>query len=882
MPNGMSLSPAVQAYGQQQQQQDPDQLFKERFNQMAYSVLYSKFADLAPSVVTFKILDTKVEDGQGIGVFVLMHEQKTVYVPVILTDGKLKPIEIFFYKDMNTFLPFTSQWLDEVSKMSLDDMGGGANIPKEVPQDVNIRDLVLPPTTTSGRVGLASADDVITYDAKRMFKEAEDHSLETSPQFLNIMRTAPKPLLDGVKLAFERRPSLLKKFAANYGIDALTEAMSAGYARAKEQVKTAAAPDGAIRVLGKGASSDQFTEVFGDRAGAAFSQMLKVGVAVNDSRPGITKVAVRTEGPTFLDSPGTEPGWYKLFFADGQPGNYLVIPFPKDNRGYGEVAGPYEKTKNPIPYLIIGTNGKEIWKCHDVMGQKLHNLPADVKNSKIHKILNQEKGGDTPTAKSYGIFVNVTARGIEATEPFEVDKVVTDGGIKRIYLDYGCTYVIDNDPSRKCMDYTMGGKLVFVPNTAKFVQIMQVQANGKGYKQIQDYNRERKTSVIKDPHVLLRWVNRILSKTGATQVNVKSAGLNQWWVNGDNRSMPLAAALEKVAQDYGVSAGDAIGILRDAQEHGRSYSFILDRETGGMVKAAFEKTAQPMQEQPMSYEGSAQGAPMMGGPGTPQGMSPQQGQEMPMGAGAPPIDPMTGQPIQPPQQSEMSPTDLAIGEAIQGLQQQNELAQQENQAQMQQLQQKMEMEMQQNDSLVQVLQGIQDRSQAISGATGGMVPAGAEQSPAVAAQMLAPTPPEEPPPPPMPMMDEQQMNLSPESIMEQINPELAEQAGDLQDRGTFDTAAIGMLASAPILQDIVSAYVPNLEKAVDNLGRVLLTLWMKEKETKESIGDEAFISLEEKLRAVFKNLGDVVLELSHNAMNGSDEAENAQMTMNNA
>lgn len=98
----------------------------------------------------------------------------------------------------------------------------------------------------------------------------------------------------------------------------------------------------------------------------------------------------------------------------------------------------------------------------------------------------------------------------------------------------------------------------------------------------------------------------------------------------------------------------------------------------------------------------------------------------------------------------------------------------------------------------------------------------------------------------------------------------------------FDTAAIAMLAAAPVLQDIVASYVPNMEKAVDNLGRVLLTLWMKEKETREALGDDEFISLEDKLRTVFKNMGDVVLDLSHSAMAVQSDADKAQVMMQNS
>lgn len=866
MPQGMSISPQVSAFNQPTGPEAEDRLFKERFTQMAYSVLYSKFADIAAKVVTFKILEVNTDEGKGVGVFIVDHDGKPIYIPVILTDSKLKPIEMFYYKDLNIFLPLTLDWLSEIQKMSLEEMGQGAAFPKEVPQDVNIRDLTLPPITTSGRVGLASADD-----AKRLFKEAEDHSLDVHPQFLNILKTAPKVVLDGVKLAFERHPRLLQKIAANYGIEAVTGAMTQGYRNAKMTVKVAAVQSGDVKVLTKTASQQQIKDVFGSSAGMAFSNILKNGFAIKDTRPHIEKVAVKVEGPTFLDSPGTEAGWYRLYFADGKPDIYFVIPFPKERRydGKAPVADYYGDVHKPVNYLVINRTGKEVWECEDVMGEKIHNLKPEITDSKVFKLLNRKpEGGDTPTAKSYGVFINVTNRGVEATKPFEIVQVTTSDGVTKISTDSEGTYIIDGDPSRKSLNYAMKGDLIFVPNTAKFIKIIDLpEKDSEGYLKIQDYKRERKNSVIKDPRVLLRWINRILSETGATSVKVKSAGLNQWWIDDYAEMYPFGRALEKVASLYKISTGDAAGILIDAQKYGRSYSFILDSSTGKSLKSSFEKIAQPMEESPMAYQ-SVPGMPPapVGAPGT---MAPAQGQEMMMGEGAMPFDPMMMQQQMPA--PSISPTDLAIGEAIQGLQQQNMMSQQENQAQMQQLQQKMDMEMQQNQQLVGVLQGIQQRASELTQATGGMIPEGAEQSPLVAAQSLAPTPPEQEPPPPMPLMD--QDNLSPELVAQQINPEMVDQAADFNDAGMFDTAAIAMLAAAPVLQDIVSAYVPNLEKAIDNLGRVLLTLWMKENEVKNSVGDEQYISLEDKLRSVFKNMGDIVLNLSHSAMNAQSEAD---------
>jgi hypothetical protein len=233
-----------------------------------------------------------------------------------------------------------------------------------------------------------------------------------------------------------------------------------------------------------------------------------------------------------------------------------------------------------------------------------------------------------------------------------------------------------------------------------------------------------------------------------------------------------------------------------------------------------------------------------------------------------------------PPQPAVSPTELAIGEAVQELQIQTQMQQQQSEAQMMQLQQQMQMQAQNNGQLVSVLQGIQQRSSELSAATGGgmTIPPEAAGTPQAAAGMLAPPQEEQPqPPPPPPMMDQE--STSPEMIAQQINPGMVDQAEDFQSRGLFDAAAVGMLAEAPLLQEIVSTYVPNLEKAIDNLGRILTTLWMKEDETKNAIGDEMFIKLEEKLRNVFKNLGEIVLDLSHNATSLEPGTAEAQRSM---
>jgi hypothetical protein len=134
---------------------------------------------------------------------------------------------------------------------------------------------------------------------------------------------------------------------------------------------------------------------------------------------------------------------------------------------------------------------------------------------------------------------------------------------------------------------------------------------------------------------------------------------------------------------------------------------------------------------------------------------------------------------------------------------------------------------------------------------------------------------EQPAPPPMAMMG--QDGLSASAMEQQVNPQFLEQAAQLQSDDVFDAAALASLAQSPILKDLVSQYMPNLEKALDNLGRTLLTLYMQEPELKQELGESSFRDLEDNLRATTKSMGDLVLRLNQNAhvIKGQFEHETA-------
>lgn len=837
MPAMMPGPQNAQAYGELPPEEQAEQAFKEQFSQTAYTVLASKFPNYVQNVVTFKLLDTDVPSGRGVGVFILMLEDRPLYIPVIMSDGRIKPMDMFYCKEMNVFLPLTPEWVGEATKMSLENMGEGSKVPDEVPRDVDLKNVTTPPfTASSGRFGYASAGGADP--AVALFKIAQEHVDLPKDNFLQLLKKGHQAVLDGVKLAFDRNPELLKKFVNNYGVSKIKEAFSEGYGAIK--VAAVREPE-KLHIVGSSASPEDLKNIFGKEAGRAYSQIVKEGYAFIDTRNGINKVAMKVEAPTWFSEPGGEPSWYRLYFVDGHDDIYYVIPFPKDpnSSGFKQPVYTYDGSQThrvPMEYLVISSDGKEAWVDYDVTGVRVTDLD-EVKNTPLYKVMNNEIRDAAPRPGQKGFFLVPGERGPQVTRILEVNKVTDNGGVLNIDTYQG-RYIKDDSPTRRYITATGDNKYVFVPGNSKWVSVERADVN-------------KRDSLLKDPQFVAAWLDRRLQDAGGEVLEVKKASDTSWWVPGEPSSVGFHRAVTKIASEYALPVNTAINIVKEARMNGKSRTLLMSPAKLAGFKAQFTKEAQPP---------APQQDPAMA----------QQQQQMP------PMDPAMMQQMAPPQPN-MSPADVAIAEAIQNLQHQNELQTQQNMAQMQQMQQQLMSQEETNQQLIGVLQNIQQRSQEISGAAGGVMPPGTEEAPAAVAGMMAPPPaPEEAPPPVMATEP-----TSPEEVAGQINPMMVDGAAQLQDQGVFDAAAISMLASSPALQDIVATYLPNLEKAVDNIGRVLLTMWLQEEEIKASLGDEQFIHLEDGLRKVFKDLGEVVIDVSQNANpDVSREVEQETMMQN--
>ncbi len=813
-------------------QEYAEQAFKDHFSKTAYNVLFSRFAELAPEVVTFKILSVDAEKGNSVGAFILLHYNKPLYIPVCMVDSRLKPLDIFYSKDLNMFLPLDKKWLDEVARTSLSELGESQAIPENVPRDVNIRSLVLPPLA-AGRYGYASDLD---HGIKKMLVAAKEIAFnKTATCFLSILPKLPTNALEGLKLAFEKHPKTLQKLASYYGITELAQMYQTGI---EAHVKTASViVDHGVYILDNTASSDQIKYVFQEKAAAAYATILKQGYDVKDNRDGVGNVVAPVETQAKLETAVPEGGWYRLHFLEKDPEVCYLAPIKQTFHNGHDAPWGNEPDHITTHFMVIPSNMKNAFEaCSPILGEPLTDS-KDYENTPLCKFFLAEGEGDKPAIGDYGFFI--TADKTHTTTPLDVvTEVTSEGDCLKVRPSTRYSVII-KDPSnanKNIVNVTTPGHtssheaLVFVPNSAKWLKVEKLTPDKDGYYNTYDVRKNAKAfSIINSPRLLNKWLDHGLRKHGAFEPDVVYDGASSWFVNHTGDALPKLVALKKVAEAYDVTVKDADTLLAASRQSKlASYRVI--------PKLALLKMAQggmPQQQLPP--------------------MPPQQQTPPPQGQGQPQM--MPSQPAMSP----LSPTDLAIQEMVQQLQQQNELQQQQLQSQQQQTQQ-----------MMGVLQGLQQRSQEIAQATGGGIPAGAEGSPAAAAQLLAPPPEEEPPMPVMPEEPE-----SAEQISQQINPQMVDSAEELQNSEVFDTAAVGMLASVPSLQQIVSTYIPNMEHCLDNLGRVLLSMWLTETETRDSLGDQTFIDLENRIRTVFRELGTVILDVSHNSL-GTTEGDAAQ------
>ena len=962
-----SLSPRMQQL-QGGMSQGPDQataLFEQGLSEMAYQLLTQRMPDLVPEVITFKVLSTDVDKGYGVGAFVVSHAGQPLYIPVVMSNNAIKPLDIMFHKALNVFLPLNKGWLDELDKSQLSPLGGGVKTPETLYTDVDIRNIVVPPIT--GRFSYASWHPKAAYDAGRVLsvenleKTAEDKNAD---MLLPVLTAAPNTVKLAFKSMLEKHPRLLKAAAETYGVSALAAAMT------PRLEKSAAKQNfgGALWVADKDTTPSEFQRIFGDKAGEAYAGVRKSGFAAKDTR--LNRNMAVQEQPYERWIEPTQPGVYLLYDSTGVEKPAFVMPNPIDLFDEGTRYGrrPAIPGHNPLidnsyydpdphgssnkvypygrpdegeysirrrwgakPYLAVFGNGDYIEPLKLVGRDSI----ADAIAGNLHKRLFDDVDGAPKVGK--GFFVRQKGTTFQATVPLQIKSISTDAdGIRRMKATTAEGFM--GDERVLCTDPKNAYGSIWMPRDSDIVYIPPDFI----WVPLKEHLNER--SWFQSIHDLSNCVLSMLGSVGAKKVAIKDAGARQFSVDG-TRPMSRIDALKKLAHEHVLPVEDADRLLTKAADEGKATAWVASPAQLARAQMAFDKLAadddkkksdsgdKPKKKSPPSG-GSAGGPPSAGG------MDDQ-------GLGAEAAQAAMGPPPAPPPPS---PTELAAMEMDQAIQ----------------------LEMQKLQDKQQMLAALVQRSHEIAG--------GAPPAPSVQSQAMGAPPPSQnlvtggppaqpgpasmmgtpnmPPtggampgmdpsmaggqpgmdpsmtggpggaivggqpsiggdpsamqdpsmmrgmPPSMPGMDPSMGQMDPAmamggqpgmdpsmqqasgammpvdgpnagSLQTEVNPQFLDQAAQLHSADVFDAAAVAMLAQSPALHGVVGQYLPNLEKAVDNLARVQLTLWMQEADLKERVGEETFDGLEQGLQTTFKSMGDLVLRLARGVQGAKDPEAHA-------
>ncbi|HET6496454.1 MAG TPA: hypothetical protein VFH61_13940, partial [Thermoleophilia bacterium] len=152
----MPVSPRTQMMMEESGNSDPQELFEQSFQELAFNQLVTKAPDIVESVVSFKVLEADPKTNHAIGTFVLDQGGEEIHVPAIYADNEVMPFDTMYVKSLDQMLPLKPEWLAEVGNIGEASMGESMKAPDSLASDVDIRNIVVPPTT--GRYSYASLD----------------------------------------------------------------------------------------------------------------------------------------------------------------------------------------------------------------------------------------------------------------------------------------------------------------------------------------------------------------------------------------------------------------------------------------------------------------------------------------------------------------------------------------------------------------------------------------------------------------------------------------------------------------------------------------------------------------------------------------------------
>lgn len=375
-----AMSPKTMQSVEQQGVGSPEEAqLKQLFSDLAYAMLEGKAPQVVPMVQDFKVLEVDLDNNKAVGAFSVQSGGGSAMIPIVMSDGKVKPPELVYSQESKSYLPLTDEWLSELASPNSSYLGKSAKAPKTLSSDMDVRALTLPPST--GRFVYAS------YDSGKLLRVLDSCDDNTKLSFS--------------KLLANNEP-ILKTAMRYHGSDLLIAI--------KPGIKKQASSIGPrVFVLDNLSDMADFEQAFGRSKLAAYQVMRDSGVVTRDLRPH-AKIAVLKESPLNL-TPNTSsglteprsPGLYSVVTSSGAHEKVVIIPNP--HTSHTLESGQVNKfTKS---FLVLRPTGRYAIVYGDLLAiPDPEPLPA---TSRLSKAISDSTG---VVKNGFNLFIGVKGDGL--------------------------------------------------------------------------------------------------------------------------------------------------------------------------------------------------------------------------------------------------------------------------------------------------------------------------------------------------------------------------------------------------------------------------------------------------------------------------------------
>lgn len=218
-------------------------------SEIALQKLLQLFPELSSYIVSFKDISDDsgiAEDGPRVGMFLLRFGQEYYYLPVMAKDETVYPLDSIF-SAAGEFIPLTKSMVDKVMASATISTGRAAKIPKTVPLNPSVQDLVTPPRT--GKFVYASSSRMVEFLANmpNFIKKATLEKFSQDSEVYNTLHRlfGLEDMLAALKPSYTSAVKVVSKPAVEVisggeglGHDSIQDILEKGYSLKGENTST--------------------------------------------------------------------------------------------------------------------------------------------------------------------------------------------------------------------------------------------------------------------------------------------------------------------------------------------------------------------------------------------------------------------------------------------------------------------------------------------------------------------------------------------------------------------------------------------------------------------------------------------------------------------